>query len=961
MKKNIKVTKATNILLTATMSATIGISGAMILGDNSPFVPVDVMAYEKTGEWVTVPGIEGGQIRFDSSTGSITETEFANEIIVANIPATINGVPVKSVGGFFASAHLESVVIPEGVTRIEQSAFGECGNLKSITIPSTITEVGMYAFNFCHSLESIMIPAVENTERMFILCSSLKDIVLAEGTVIVGVHTFSECYSLQNVILPSSVTTIEDSAFYSCTSLSNITIPSGVTSIGRIAFDECTSLVNINVDNNSNTYSSVEGVLVNKDATQLVLYPMGRTASSYTVPSSITTIKDGAFYNATSLKSLVIPSSVTNIEVGAFSGSSSYGSNLTNVYYEGTEEQWNNMDLVINGNLEDLTIHYNWSAETTSQPTETFTQNTGEDLGELIYKELITPQYEDATTFNDGLLAVKKDGKWGYVNENNDIIIPFEYDFAGNFSEGLAVVGELNYDTYYNKAYKVGFIDKQGNYTPFRFSEDEPADVVLASPTNNVEELDGLMSMQWFHNGYYIPYNLAIANIDTNIVFERTGFGSDTISGDGLSGQINSSYAVYSYPSTSRIENIETGETISMEQSTLLFSSPEQGLIMAVDNNKPALGFISMDDVLSGNQDKWFIQPTYISYTYSDLNKSNRFFDSNGFAIVASADNYKFGAIDKDNNTVIPFEYDMLYPFREGLSNFELNGKWGFINDKGVVVIPAQYDQATGFGNGVAIVQNGSSIDLINRSGNIVDGSEEIDKSSYFIQNSDGTLILYNPTEYITIEKDGKKGLAKVEYKPALPTTQELNSWSYEEVISAIDNNLIPVSMQNSYEQSISRSEVTTLIINLLEDILDKSIQDIVKDKTDKDLDILVGEYPFKDTSSNEVVAGYALGIISGKSNNMFEPNALVSKQELATLLTRVANLLGEDTTANKSNISDIDTVDSWSLDSVNYILDNDIMTVDTSEQVGTFSPKASYSKEETFLTIERMYQILNK
>ena len=55
---------------------------------------------------------------------------------------------------------------------------------------------------------------------------------------------------------------------------------------------------------------------------------------------------------------------------------------------------------------------------------------------EMSYSVMITPQYEDADSFNEGLAAVKKDGKWGYIDETGKTVIPFEYDYAFPFSEG---------------------------------------------------------------------------------------------------------------------------------------------------------------------------------------------------------------------------------------------------------------------------------------------------------------------------------------------------------------------------------------------------------------------------------------------------------------------------------------------------------------------------------------------
>ena len=94
----------------------------------------------------------------------------------------------------------------------------------------------------------------------------------------------------------------------------DLTIPDSVTSIGGGAFYGCTGLTSITVKEDNPNYSSDEyGVLFNKDKTMLIQYPIGNTRTSYTIPDSVTSIGNGAFYECTGLKSVTIPDSVTSI------------------------------------------------------------------------------------------------------------------------------------------------------------------------------------------------------------------------------------------------------------------------------------------------------------------------------------------------------------------------------------------------------------------------------------------------------------------------------------------------------------------------------------------------------------------------------------------------------------------------------------------------------------------------
>ena len=222
---------------------------------------------------------------------------------------------------FYNCSSLTSVVLPEGLKTIEVDCFRNCSSLAALDMPDTITRIGGMAFSYCTALKSVTLPKGLSTilSQVFQYCSALETVVIQDGITQIYGSCFRGCTSLKSVSLPNSLVTISATAFQNCTSLKSISIPESSSNISTTAFQGIHEL-DFTVDANNATYSSVDGVLFNKNKTKIVTFAKGKTQPSYTIPSGVTTIGENAFRVQTNLTSIVIPSSVTTIEATAFNG-----------------------------------------------------------------------------------------------------------------------------------------------------------------------------------------------------------------------------------------------------------------------------------------------------------------------------------------------------------------------------------------------------------------------------------------------------------------------------------------------------------------------------------------------------------------------------------------------------------------------------------------------------------------
>jgi len=248
------------------------------------------------------------------SSGAATITGYTGAGGVITIPSTLGGYPTVYIGdgAFNSNTNLISVTIPNSVITIGNHAFDLCYSLTTVTIPDSVTAIGNYAFAGC-SILTVIDVSTGNANY-----ASIDGVLYNKAITTLIQYPGGKTGAFT---IPSSIITIGDGAFGDCTQLTTVTIPDSVTAIGYFAFAGCSALIAIDVSAGNANYASVNSVLYNKAITTLIQYPGGKTGT-FTIPSSVTTIGDYAFYDCSSLTSVTIPNIVITIGVSAFEGCS---------------------------------------------------------------------------------------------------------------------------------------------------------------------------------------------------------------------------------------------------------------------------------------------------------------------------------------------------------------------------------------------------------------------------------------------------------------------------------------------------------------------------------------------------------------------------------------------------------------------------------------------------------------
>ncbi len=349
-------------------------------------------------------------------TGECTWTKVGDTLTISG-----NG-KMKDKYSPWRSLTFTDLIIEEGVTYIGEMSFSHCKALCKVTLADSIIEIGADAFEYCDNITRVNVNSIEkwlttvfessdsnpikhsnsfyvndimvtdlvipNTVKeipnyAFYDCNSLERITIPSSVIGIGEHAFYNCNKVENIVIPVNTEIIDAYAFMDCSSLKTVTIPYTVYEIGERAFFGCNNIEAVYYGNTEEEWKAIyncddnlkkQKIHYSNQVTsgktgdckweikgsELIISGKGKIGKAYwgstitdiTVKDGVTSI--GAFNRCTSLKKVTIPLSVKNITWRTF-----VDIDGLNIYYNGTKEDWNGIDISFgNSAIEKAVIHF---------------------------------------------------------------------------------------------------------------------------------------------------------------------------------------------------------------------------------------------------------------------------------------------------------------------------------------------------------------------------------------------------------------------------------------------------------------------------------------------------------------------------------------------------------------------------------------------------------------------------
>ncbi len=184
-----------------------------------------------------------------------------------------------------------------------------------------------------------------------------------------------------------------------------------------------------------------------------------------------------------------------------------------------------------------------------------------------------------------------------------------------------------------------------------------------------------------------------------------------------------------------------------------------------------------------------------------------------------------------------------------------------------------------------------------------------------------------------------------IESEVPVTTVEWPSNWAHVEVMDAILWDLVPVELQGKYTQATTRAEYCALATSLYEAVTGEGIE-----LADEEL------VPFTDSEDVNVAKMAKVGVVNGMGDGTFAPNAKLTREQAATMLSRLAYAVGESLAASAPDFTDNGKISDWAYDAVGQVQAAEIMK---GMGDGTFAPQGNYTREQSILTMDRLFNMV--
>ncbi len=547
-------------------------------------------------------------------------------------------------------------------------------------------------------------------------------------------------------------------------------------------------------------------------------------------------------------------------------------------------------------------------------------------------------QYDQAYEFFGGLAAVCQDYRWGYIDTSGAVRIPFQYQEAESFWSDTAIVRDSRG--------RVGTIDRNGQpVSGFKYEIQEREYVG--------DDLDGVTDPVWIVQKDW-KYGVVSEDFETVLIPFRydalyLDFDSDgtlfRAERNGKCGLIDINNETilpfvanyfYSLCNGMRAYNTDIGFGY-MDSSGAPVISPR---FSDANNFYEGLAAVAVNGIWG------YIDRTGAFVIQPQFNSAEDFFA--GLAIVEESERY--GLIDKTGKMIVPLMYQEIRGTSEDLYAVKKDNLWGVINEAGKMVIPAQFEDISWFSSDLCAVKKNGKWGFIDKTGRVVIGyrfanagyfdgpyailwlDEDYDESEY---NPDAKVGVIDRTGAFVLGPTTEDAfdLSSLEWPSSLPA-------DYDETVPSF-----PSQLNHHLSKALTRAECCVLLSWLHYELTGKRLP---PPKTD----------PFADTHDFEVRQCYEAGYITGTSPQKFRPDAPVSRQDFAVMMTRLldkADIDHEFPGADATVFLDQSLIAPYATSPVGRMSSYGIILGYRDK----FNPKGNITREHAFLMAVRLHDLM--